>query len=535
MNTTFDVSVLIVALTIIAVLRFWFIRKFAQARQALAQSQERLSLILRASQIAVWNWEIAPNILTGDENCSVLCGLPLGQFPNTMEGLVALLHPDDRARVQQEIAAALQRGTDYNTESRVVWPEGTIRCLTVRGKIYDGESGRPQRLTGLSWDLTERRLAEENLRTANDKLTRSLQELERQKEKHLVLSEMADQLQACSSSNEAYDIIARFCAHLFPNYAGALYIFNASRNLVHNVATWSDPVLSETEFEPHDCWALRQGHPHIIEPGRFTTTCRHLKEVQRDGHACFPLMAQGTGLGIVYLQNRQSSGAQGPQEFLSAEDRQLAVTVTERLALSLANLNLQEVLRRQSIRDPLTGLYNRRYLEESGERELHRMERRKQTGGFIMIDLDHFKAFNDTFGHDGGDALLRVFGQFLRDHLRKEDIACRYGGEEFCVLFCESSAEDSVRHAEELRSEIKHLSVQHGGRHLGTVTISIGVASYPADGVSIGDLISAADTALYLAKASGRDRVIAAGALPAAEISVPCEQQSRVRRGLKRD
>jgi hypothetical protein len=330
--------VLIVALTIIAMLCFKFIRKLRQAQEALAQSQEQLSLILRSSQIAAWGWDIAHNIVTADDNRSVLFGLPLGHFPKTIEGFSALIHPDDRARLQQEVAASVEQGIDYNTEYRVVWAAGTIRHLTARGKVYNGEPGSPQRFTGLCWDVTERRQAVENLRAANDNLTRSLQELERRKAEGLILSEMADLLQACSSSSEAYGIVARFCAHLFPNYSGALYIFSASRNLVHSVCTWGDPVISEIAFEPNDCWALRRGHPHIIEPGHFATTCRHLKGVPRDGQACLPLMAQGTGLGIVHFQNRQSSGTQAPQEFLSGEDREVAVRLTEQVALSLANL-----------------------------------------------------------------------------------------------------------------------------------------------------------------------------------------------------
>jgi diguanylate cyclase (GGDEF)-like protein/PAS domain S-box-containing protein len=521
MTSAISVSFVLIVALIIALLRLQFSRELEKARQALVQSQERLNLTLRSSQIAVWSWELASDKITADDNSSVLFGLPLGQFPQTLEGFAALLHPDDRPRVQQEITASIQTGADYNTEFRVVWPQGTIRYLSVRGKVYKDESGTPERMTGLSWDITKRRQAEDDLRAANDKLTLYLKELERRKEEGVVLSEMADLLQACSSSTQAYEIVARFCEHLFPDYSGALYIFSASRNLVHKVATWSDPVVSEAAFEPHDCWALLRGHPHIIEPGHFATTCRHLKDTPRDGQACLPLMAQGTGLGIVYLQNRQSCGAHGPRKFLYGEERELAVRLAERAALSLANLSLQETLRVQSIRDPLTGLFNRRYLEESGERELHRMERREQPSGLLMMDLDHFKVFNDTFGHDGGDALLRAFGQFLRDHLRKEDIGCRYGGEEFCVLLPEASHADAVQRAEQLRSELKRLSVQHHGRHLGAVTISIGVASYPSDGTTIGDLIAAADSALYMAKEGGRDCVISAGDVPAAEILAP--------------
>jgi diguanylate cyclase (GGDEF)-like protein len=367
------------------------------------------------------------------------------------------------------------------------------------------------------WDVTERRQAEQDLRAANEKLTQSLRELERRKEQTAVLSEMADLLQACSTSAEAYGIVAQFCAHLLPDYAGALYMFSASRNIVSSVTTWNDPVIGESAFEPGDCWALRRGHVHIIDPGRFATPCRHLKDVPKQGHACLPLMAQGTGLGIIYLQKRQeaTSGAaqpSSPSEFFSPEHRQLAVTVAEQVALSLANLQLQEALRLQTIRDSLTGLFNRRYLEESVERELHRLERREQSAGFLMMDIDHFKAFNDTYGHEGGDALLRAFGQFLREHLRREDIACRYGGEEFCILFCESPVEATERRAEQLRADVKHLLVQHGSQHLGPITISIGIASYPAHGSTITDLVAAADSALYQAKIEGRDRVVTATA-----------------------
>ena len=482
--------------------------KLGQARQELAESQERLSLTVRCAGIGVWSWDIAANVITADANCSILFGLPLGQFPRTVEEFAALVHQDDRSRIQNDVAASVERDAEYNTQYRVVWPEGTIRYLAARGKLHTGEIGR--QLIGVCWDVTERRQAEENLRAVNDKLTQSVRGHERRRSENEVLSEMFDMLQACSSASESYDIVAQCCARLFPAYAGAVYIYNASRNLVSRVAAWSDPFGSETMFEPEDCWALRRGCLHITKPGHFATPCRHVKDVEAVAHACLPLTAQSAGLGIVYFQHQQREGAQALEEFLSPEDRQLAARVAERIALSVANLRLQEALRLQSIRDPLTGLYNRRYLEESGERELHRIERRKKPAGFIMLDLDHFKNFNDTFGHEGGDAVLRALGLFLKEHLRQEDIACRYGGEEFCVLFCESSMDNTVQRAEQLRAGVKQLSVEHGGRHLGVITVSIGVSCYPTHGSGITDLIAAADSALYQAKTEGRDRVVTA-------------------------
>ena len=503
---------LAVSAATVVFLVFRFIRKLRQAREALAQSQERLSLTLHASGVAVWSWDIATSIITPDENCSAVFGLPPGQFVKTGEEFAALLHPDDRERVLQETAASIEGGADYNTDFRVVGQDGVLRYLSVRGKVYRGEDGRPYRFTGVTWDVTKRQQAEENLRLANEKLTQSLRELERLKEQAAILRKMTDLLQACSSSREAYGIVAKFCAHLFPTYAGALYMFSASRNLVKGAVTWNDPVAGDVAFEPGDCWALRRGQPHITGSGQLATACHHLNHIP-GGHACFPLMAQGTGLGILYLQSRQPDGVQIPTEFLPPEDRQLAVTVAENVAISLSNIYLQEALRIQSIRDPLTGLFNRRYLEESGERELYRMARGKKPAGFAMMDLDHFKRFNDTFGHEGGDALLRAFGQFLREHLRKEDIACRYGGEEFCVFFGESSLDDTLRRAEQLRSEVNDLAVKLGGQSLGVITISIGVASYPANGTILSDLVAAADSALYQAKAEGRNRVVAATAV----------------------
>jgi len=478
-----------------------------QSEVDLAQAKDRLSLVLRSSGICVWSWDIKANIVKGDEQYSVIFGLPFGQFPHTVEEFAEAVHPDDRGRVQQAIAASIESGAEYKTEFRIVWPNGTIRTLASRGKVDYGEDSRPVRMTGLCWDVTEDHQAQENLRLANEKLNQSVKELEQGQQRAATLSEMNSLLQACSGPREAYEIVSHFCGHLFPMYAGAIYMFSASRNLVNRVAAWNDPLATEVEFDPDDCWALRRGQPHITIPGRTNTPCRHLKNIP-GGHACLPLMAQGTGLGILCLE--MLNGEHAPELFLPAKDLRLAGSVAENIAISLSNLYLQEALRNHPLRDPLTGLFNRRYLEESVERELHRVSRKELPAGFAMLDLDQFKAFNDTFGHDGGDALLSTFGQYLREHLRKDDIACRYGGEEFCILFCESSLQDALSRAEQLRVGISKLVVRRGGQNLCAVTVSIGVACYPIHGSTLKDLIAAADRALYQAKADGRNCVVAA-------------------------
>jgi diguanylate cyclase (GGDEF)-like protein len=187
--------------------------------------------------------------------------------------------------------------------------------------------------------------------------------------------------------------------------------------------------------------------------------------------------------------------------------------VSEHLSLALANLKLRETLRTQSIRDPLTGLFNRRYMEESLERELRRAERRGHPVGVIMIDLDHFNHFNNTFGHQAGDALLQAFGELLRTRVRSEDIACRYGGEEFTLIMPEAPPEIVLQRAEQLREEVRELRVNLRGQALGMVTASMGVAVFPTDAGVGSELIREADRALYLAKEAGRDRVVGASVM----------------------
>jgi len=181
--------------------------------------------------------------------------------------------------------------------------------------------------------------------------------------------------------------------------------------------------------------------------------------------------------------------------------------VAEHVALALANLRLRESLRTQSIRDPLTGLFNRRYMEESLDREFRRAERRGAPVGVIMLDIDHFNHFNNTFGHQAGDTLLHALGELLRTRVRAEDIACRYGGEEFVLIMPEASLDITAERAEVLRQEARELRVQQHGQSLGAVTISFGVAAFPEHGPTAEAVIRAADIALYRAKHAGRDQV----------------------------
>jgi diguanylate cyclase (GGDEF)-like protein len=236
--------------------------------------------------------------------------------------------------------------------------------------------------------------------------------------------------------------------------------------------------------------------------------CGHVGKAPPGGYVCVPMMAQGEALGLLHLQ---AGATEGPGNGASGDTRQrLAVPVAEHLSLALANFTLRESLRNQSIRDPLTGLFNRRYMEESLRRELARVARSHGSVAILAIDVDHFKMFNDTFGHPTGDALLSGLGALLQERVRSEDIACRSGGEEFNLILPDCGLDDALLRAEGLREAVKALKVGVRGRSYGGVTISVGVAVSPTNGVEPGTLLQQADEALYRAKAQGRDRIEAA-------------------------
>ena len=217
-------------------------------------------------------------------------------------------------------------------------------------------------------------------------------------------------------------------------------------------------------------------------------------------------------MGILHIRTESTAPAQPNHNLpsLTESQQQIAIAMADTIVLALANLKLRIFLREQSIRDPLTGLFNRRYLEETLEREFNRAVRLQRPVGVIMLDLDHFKRFNDTHGHEAGDILLRKLGSFLKQHLRGGDIACRYGGEEFALVLPEVSLENVRQRAEELREGIKHLNIEHNSKILPAVSMSLGIAMFPEHGSTNQRVLNAADGALYEAKHKGRDRTVVA-------------------------
>jgi diguanylate cyclase (GGDEF)-like protein len=318
----------------------------------------------------------------------------------------------------------------------------------------------------------------------------------------LGLAEVGNLLQACETVDEAYAVTTHALSTLFAGLGGAVYVYRASRNILELRAAWGDTSPAES-LDPRNCWALRRGHTHFVEAGSKGPRCPHTGGAVSDS-LCVPMSAQGDTTGMLHLSGRETPG--NGMARLAASKRQLAVPVAEQLALALANIDLREKLRRQAVRDPLTGLHNRRFIDEWIEAEVARTDRTGRALGVIMIDIDHFKQINDLHGHVAGDLILEAAGQIFKQSMRSGDMPCRYGGEEFLILLPEIEANTLYERAEALRGAISDLRVQHGNSTLPSITLSAGIALYPEHGATATEVIQAADTALYAAKHAGRNR-----------------------------
>jgi diguanylate cyclase (GGDEF)-like protein len=276
---------------------------------------------------------------------------------------------------------------------------------------------------------------------------------------------------------------------------------DTSTNKVEVSVTWGDfDWTGQTSFAFYESWAQRHKRSHSVESNACSLGWIQVDESECFTSFCVPMMAHGKALGLLYLYSPLE------KPFTTAK-QQLGYEVAEHIAIASFNLQLREALRQQSISDPLTGLYNRRYLQEFLEQELLLAQHKQSCLGIIIADVDHFKQFNDTFGHEVGDVILRELGVFLKQQIRRSDIACRYGGEEFLLILPETSLELCSQRAEQICQQIYNLDLHYQNQPIGSITVSIGVAVFPTHGSSVEAVIQAADVALYRAKQSGRNRV----------------------------
>lgn len=393
----------------------------------------------------------------------------------------------DRARAGYERVFSQGSVTDYPLVLRTA-SGGTVEVLYNASLYYD-EQGRVAGVFAAARDVTL--------------LHRSQRALEATNRDMMLLGHMTSLLQSCENLAEAFEVITPTLEQLFPDASGTFYLSGGFGEILELRAAWGDEHARNavSHIEAADCWALRRGHAHEVGMGRIANPrCRHAAD-DRGPSICIPLVAHGTALGIVHLH---SHGEVDTAQFEHWRSR--AATFADSMSLSLANLRLRESLHSMSMRDTLTGLYNRRFMHEALDRELRRMERSGQPLVVAMLDLDHFKAVNDDHGHEAGDTLLREIAGLMDGFRQGSDIACRYGGEEFLLILPEVDPVIAHRRLERFRDAVSELGVRVDDRTVIQVTVSIGIAAFPTAGRTSDELIRAADAALYRAKGAGRNR-----------------------------
>lgn len=395
-----------------------------------------------------------------------------------------------------------RRGERTVYDLEIVRKDGTNRSLMINGTPqYDEKRVFLHSLVVMT-DITERKKSEGILAGTKRELEKLVVELGKNQMEMSALVALGDDLQIAPDEDKTMEMTQRFCRSIFREASGAVYIRKGRADILERAWSWgAEPPRAEF-FAPDDCWAVRKSILHVVEDPATGLVCPHAVEPAEamQGYICVPFGLRGGATGILQIK----SGAIA----LDKARQRTAVSFAQRLAMALDNIRLVASLREQSVRDQLTGLYNRRYLEATLERDFSQAEREKHPLAVMMFDIDHFKIFNDTYGHDAGDAVLQAVSKVLMTSIRKGDAACRYGGEEFTIIMPGSGLGPAAVRAGQLLERIRHIDIRHGAAELAGITVSIGVAAYPETGVSGLDILQAADSALLDAKRRGRDRFV---------------------------
>lgn len=340
----------------------------------------------------------------------------------------------------------------------------------------------------------------------NRELALSVEALEKRVHEARLLTACRDELQLCVTTQQVYRAAADCLARLLPGSNGVLCMTDSSRHMVEVVSVWGVPgehSLSVGEaFAPESCCGLRVGQLRWRIPGLSEIHCSHFAGPAPSRYLCLPLVAQGEALGVLTVECATESVLHDVEEHLDGMQQLLQLT-----GMAVAALHLRTRLENQSIRDALTGLFNRHFMQITLERELARAFRSGTTLAVYMLDVDHFKQFNDTHGHGAGDAMLQSIAGAFQRNIRSEDTACRYGGEEFVIILPGVTPDTAAHRAERIREAVADLSIPLENGRAGRSTVSIGIAIFPDDAHDAPSLLRKADQALYCAKHHGRNQV----------------------------
>lgn len=413
-----------------------------------------------------------------------------------------IIDASDMQGIGKKVQDALSSGlSEISHEFRVRLKDGRLLWHSLFARIEADDDGGA--ISGFIVDIDSFKRVEQRSQEQARQLEELIEELQRAKEETIILRESSEFLNSAETLDEAFNIISRAAYAIFPNWSGAL-ASSQDNDRLKLVGRWGEAQEFNTEFSSGDCWALRRGRAHHFVDERISLRCRHVHAAtgeQPRPYLCIPMSANGENVGSLHLM---ASRSLNKDQMLPLAQR--ANRLGETLKLALSNLRLRAGLREQATHDALTGLYNRRFMNDRLPVEIKRCARDGEQLALAMIDVDHFKHFNDQHGHDAGDAVLRALGELLRQRVRVYDLACRYGGEELALIMPGCGMENAQIKLEAIRSEVAAMTLMFNGMPLPPITISVGLAE--TQGGEAEALLKTADERLYHAKRTGRNRIV---------------------------
>jgi diguanylate cyclase (GGDEF)-like protein/PAS domain S-box-containing protein len=473
------------------------------AAQQLEQSEQKYRSLFETMAQGVVYQDAEGKIISANPAAERILGLTLDQMQGrtSVDPYWRAIHPDgtDFPGETHPAMVALHTGRAVKDVVMGVYnPQSdSYRWININAspQFLPGED-RPYQVYATFEDITPQKLSELAIQKANQQLQKGVEQLS-------LLAQLDELLQMCQNEQEAYAAIGTLIARIFPEESGVIAVAE-NDDSIRVVMRWGATGHAES-LTPDGCFALRRGRPYLVEDTSAGLICSYMNPEAPSTSLCIPMIAQNEVYGSLHLLAPLGGNGSGG---LDESSRKLGMMVANSIALALSNIRLREKLRAQAVRDPLTGLYNRRFMEESLNRELERARRKGTPLGVMMLDIDHFKAYNDRYGHEAGDRLLTAVANLMRARIRTSDIACRYGGEEFIIVLPETNSKAALERAELLTQQISQLRIEFEEQLLDPVSVSVGVASYPGDGQDVQTLLRLADKALYRAKDLGRNRVM---------------------------
>lgn len=477
----------------------------------LNESEARFRGIFNQAAVGIAVLDAEGRWLNVNQKLCEITGYPLEELLEI--SFQSITHPDDLERDLHMARAAMDRTIDqYSIEKRYIRKGGAEIWVQLFVRRLEATAETPARFVSVVEDISERKAAEQRVRALTVSLesqvaerTAQLRDIvragQRRNEELTLVNEMGRLLSAANDRDEAAQVVVRYLPRIFPLADGALHLNREAGGMFERRARWGESPLGSETLNPGDCWALRRCETHHVEGEVDALHCAHVGEsCRRHPHLCVPILALGAPLGLIELAWGRSAEGWAPE-------MPLVRTVAEKIGLSFGNLKLREELSRQALLDPLTGLNNRRWLENALRLRVARHARGGEGFAVLMVDVDHFKSINDGYGHEAGDRALQEIARVLARAVRDGEAAARFGGEEFTVVLDTLQPGDALAVAERIRQSVTAVRVDLREGQLPPLTVSVGIAFYPNDGADIDAVVARADAALYDAKRGGRNQV----------------------------